>query len=64
MFADMDGDGILDLVSRERVLCVPQQLQIPTFCSSHPVVWLNRIRQNAGWQRRSGFDDSDPVERN
>ena len=39
--ADMDGDGLLDVVSQERVSCLPP---LPQDCRSEPTVWLNRIR--------------------
>src|SRR4029079_16565824 len=51
--ADMDGDGLLDVVGNRKVPCDPPE---PEFCGLHPAVWLNRIRQGAGWQRASGFD--------
>jgi len=55
VFADMNGDGLPDLVSRELIPC-PNGGPFPLVCSSKIMVRLNNIRAGgAPWQVATGF---------
>ncbi len=54
-FADMDGDGLPDLVTKQFVQCPdPDEHHLP--CSAKVVVWLNRMgNSETAWQLAPGF---------
>jgi RHS repeat-associated protein len=60
MFADMDGDGLLDLVGSQ--YACSEENSVPggdgRMCHQFPTkVWLNRIKQTGTWQHDTGFNN-------
>ncbi len=65
-FADFDGDGILDFISAPKPPCDCPGFEIDGYClgtnfcpNAPPItVWLNRIRNNQGWQQAASFSET------
>jgi RHS repeat-associated protein len=64
-FADIDGDGVLDLIqdsaqvgctSTSCVACVSGKPCTGTITGSSPAVWLNRVPKGGGWEFHSEYN--------